>query len=135
MSTPHETELTSKVSNCIETLKALLTDPAQLAQLDERQRVALMSVAGQLSRPNKEEKKERRKAFVKVKKGEIVKLNKAARATTGIREARVNPVFVAPLQIASSTSQSQRPRLSSPRNCYVCKKEYLDLHHFYDAMC
>lgn len=26
-------------------------------------------------------------------------------------------------------------RLGSPRNCYICKAEFTDLHHFYDALC
>ena len=29
----------------------------------------------------------------------------------------------------------ERPDLSSPRNCYVCKTMFTKLHHFYDAMC
>lgn len=135
MSKTNESEITFQVSSAIETLNSLLRDPAQLAKLDEQQRITLMSVAGQLSRPSKEEKKERRKAFVKEKKQAVVKLDKAARATTGIREARVNPVFSAPLQIAGTATTTERPRLSSPRNCYVCKKEFVDLHHFYDTMC
>ena len=26
-------------------------------------------------------------------------------------------------------------RLNKPRSCYVCKKRYTDLHHFYDQLC
>jgi hypothetical protein len=131
--TSNEHEISAKVSATIETLKSLLSDPSTLAQLHEDQRIALIAAAGQLSRPTKEEKKERRKAFVKVKKQEINRKDKLARATTGIREARVNSVFKAPLQITEQ--QTERPRLSSPRNCYVCKAEFVDLHHFYDTMC
>lgn len=134
--TSNENEFLAKVSDTIETLKSLLSEPARLAELGEEQRIALIAAAGQLSRPTREEKKERRKAFIKVKKQEIVKKDKLARATTGIREARVHSVFVAPLQITGAASaDTARPRLSSARNCYVCKTEFVDLHHFYDTMC
>ena len=32
-------------------------------------------------------------------------------------------------------SKNNDNRLNSPRNCYVCKAEFVELHHFYDAMC
>src|SRR5699024_9384814 len=39
-----------------------------------------------------------------------------------------------PLQIGAGANHKGE-KLNSPRNCYVCKKEYTDLHFFYDAMC
>ena len=63
--------------------------------------------------------------------------DRKARATTGIRTARLDAVFKAPLQLSSAESgqESEEARLNSARNCYICKKEYTKLHFFYDAMC
>jgi NAD(P)-dependent dehydrogenase (short-subunit alcohol dehydrogenase family) len=60
-----------------------------------------------------------------------------ARSSTGIREARKDAVFQAPLQITSPKEQArfEEKELTSPRNCYVCKAEYTKLHFFYDSMC
>ena len=61
------------------------------------------------------------------------------RAATGIRKARETEVFTAPQQISFKESKfcgkNDTPQLASPRNCYVCKAEFIQLHHFYDTMC
>ena len=49
------------VKQCIHTLESLLSDTNQLFEMPEEQRVALMRVAGLLSRPTKEEQDKRRK--------------------------------------------------------------------------
>jgi len=36
---------------------------------------------------------------------------------------------------APDSSQQEAQFLSSPRNCYVCKAEFTQLHFFYDTMC
>ena len=61
---------------------------------------------------------------------------KHARKETGIRSARENTVFVAPKMLGDSDISVQKVgELENPRNCYVCKKMFKKLHHFYDAMC
>ena len=37
--------------------------------------------------------------------------------------------------IDPSGSEQKGERLHSPRNCYVCKEEFIDLHFFYDTLC
>src|SRR5262249_32062895 len=65
------------------------------------------------------------------------KLNSAdrqLRATTSLRKSRKSSVFIPPPKVL--LPQTEAPRLlQRPQNCYVCKKEYLELHFFYDAMC
>ncbi len=36
---------------------------------------------------------------------------------------------------ASAEGSSSSARLLEPRNCYVCKRDYFELHSFYDSMC
>jgi NAD(P)-dependent dehydrogenase (short-subunit alcohol dehydrogenase family) len=131
----------SAVTLTIETLEAILHDSAKLAQLTREQRVALMKVAGQLSRPDAQEKKERTKKAAGLKREARARREREARSQTGIREARKNAVFIAPLQQAlppppvSAEGGAESPDLESPRNCYVCKAEFTKLHFFYDTMC
>src|SRR5690606_26453521 len=122
------------IDRCIETLQGLLGDTDQLFELPEEKRVALMTAAGLLSRPSREEFERRKKDAKKAAKRKQIERDKHARKETGIRTAREAPVFVAPKLIEAATVEKDL-ELQSPRNCYVCKKEYTKLHHFYDTMC
>jgi NAD(P)-dependent dehydrogenase (short-subunit alcohol dehydrogenase family) len=133
-----QTVSTDELQSCINVMERLLENSALMAELPHEQRVALMAVAGRLSRPAKEEIRVRNKEIKRARRTKIVAEDRQARATTGIREARLNPVFVAPLQLTGETEEqarAQERKLNSARNCYVCKAEFTTLHHFYDSMC
>ena len=129
-----QAENTSEIDQCIQTLSSLLNDTNQLYDLPEEKRVALMKLAGQLSRPDKEEQDKRRKNYKKAEERKNRERDKHARKNTGIRSARESEIFIAPKFIEGPKEEANK-KLQTPRNCYVCKAEYVDLHHFYDAMC
>jgi len=126
-----------EINSCISVLEYLLQNGDQIIQLSEEQRLKLMKAAGQITRPDKAEIYKRNKS-VKVarRQGEIAD-NRKARAATSIRSARTTSVFEAPTQIALPASDATREKhfLNSEQNCYVCKKPYTEIHHFYDSMC
>lgn len=136
-----EDELTQKVGqeeidSCISVLEELLQDTNQLFELPEEKRTALMTAAGKLSRPSREEFQRRRKDAKKAARRKKIEADKHARRETGIRSAREATIFIAPKQLEPAKLMEERElELSSPRNCYVCKTEYRKLHHFYDSMC
>ncbi len=122
------------VQKCIQLLEHLSTNSVELSNLHSDAHIALMRAAGRLSRPSKTEMKRRNKELDRELRRKESKKNRIARAETGIRKARLNKVFVAPDEVkylpgdfATSTTR--------PQNCYVCKEEYTQLHHFYDSMC
>jgi len=131
----------SDLDRCIEVLQSLVENSSPLAELSEEKRVALLTAAGLVSRPSKEELLKRKNHRKKTKRLSLVNSERLARAQTGIREARKAPVFVAPkLSAVAEEGQTRRQdkpanELNSPRNCYVCKAEYTRLHFFYDSMC
>jgi len=129
-----DTKQSETIQQCIDTLKQLLNDTDQLFDLPEEQRVELMMAAGKLSRPSKSEADRRRKDAKKAAKRKQQERDKHARKETGIRSAREDAVFVAP-KFLELPKQTEKKILESARNCYVCRKEYKVLHHFYDAMC
>ena len=134
-----------QIANAIATLNAINTNSSFMAELSEEQRVALMKAAGQLSRPSKDEINKRNKDIDRAKRGKVAKADRRARAQTGIREARVNSVFVAPKRLQLTNDNDPRAEFEAafsedretqkPRNCYVCKTEFTKLHFFYDSMC
>jgi NAD(P)-dependent dehydrogenase (short-subunit alcohol dehydrogenase family) len=124
-----------EIQRCIQTMENLVENIGQIADLSEEQRVALFKSAGRLSRPNREEIRMRNKNVARTRRRSEVLHERNARASTGIREARQSSVFVAPLQITSEAASASKQFLKSPRNCYVCKAEFMELHFFYDSMC
>jgi len=126
----------TEIDNCISILTSLVNNYDDFAILTEAKQIELMKVAGQLSRPDCVERKERNRAIRKMKRQKIVAVERKARAATGIRKARETSIFTAPMQITDNRESLKEPSfLNSPRNCYVCKTEFTRLHSYYDTMC
>lgn len=123
-----------EIKHCIEVLENLSLNPRELFYLPAEMRIALLKAAGKLSHPDPEELKNRKKEVKKLKQKINFEKEKKARSLTGIRKARENSVFSAPLQL-SEIKNHEYMKLESPRNCYICKTEYTELHFFYDALC
>ncbi len=126
-----------EIKKCILLLQELLKDSEQLAKLSHDERVALLTAAGQLSRPHKNDVRKLKNEIRRLERQKIVKHERGVRATTGIRSARETTVFAVPAQITCqhNTSRFRDVDLISARNCYICKKKFTRLHFFYDAMC
>jgi len=125
-----------EIDKCIDILSHLLENSDSFAALPKEKQIELMKVSGQLSRPDRHKLIKRNKAIRKKHRQEIVISERHARAQTGIRRARETEVFSAPLQLSDNSGSSKDQMvLHSPRNCYVCKAEFTQLHFFYDSMC
>lgn len=133
----HKSGITSEeINRCIAILAQLNTDTNQIFDIPKEQRTALIKEAGMFSRPNREEFSRRKKDGKLVAKRKQEKKDRTARKETGIRSAREASVFVAPKLLTSNElSNKEQHKLETPQNCYVCKKEYIEMHHFYDTMC
>jgi len=132
-------ETLAAVLECIPILEKIANRSELLALLPEPERIALMTAAGIISRPNRKEIKKRNKDRKRLNRMAITEKERRLRAATGIRKARQAPVFIAPRQISYADRKTERKNtdheLETPRNCYVCKAEFTQLHQFYDAMC
>lgn len=126
-----------EIEQCISILKTLARDADRLANLPEKQRIALLKVTGQISRPDRGEIKKRNKAANKRHSLALLEKDRRARNTTGIRMARLDPTFTAPKEIEfnSSAFEPEDQEINSPRNCYICKEAFTKLHFFYDTLC
>ncbi|MGZ3790209.1 MAG: SDR family NAD(P)-dependent oxidoreductase [Bacteriovorax sp.] len=129
--------LIEDIHECLSVLEHIVENSELLTELTEEKRVALLTAAGRISRPDKKEIKKRQKDVKFFRQKQLIEQNRLKRAQTGIRSARENAVFVAPdqLKIESDKAYESAPELDSPRNCYVCKAEFTKLHFFYDTMC
>ena len=125
-----------EINVCMEVLERLVSDTNQIFEIPKEKRTALIKLAGQFSRPSREEFARRKKDAKKNEKRKKAARDKHARKVTGIRSAREAHIFVAPKLLPAAALESKDlPELASPRNCYVCKTLFTKLHHFYDTMC
>ncbi|MFA5060042.1 MAG: SDR family oxidoreductase [Candidatus Omnitrophota bacterium] len=125
-----------EMDDCIALLNAFIEDSEQLFLISKEQRIALVTAAGKLSRPDKLEIIKRQRDRKRIQKQKIINYEKKVRAATGIRSAREAAVFSAPALIAHEDSLKQeRPELLTPRDCYICKAPFTRVHFFYDSMC
>ena len=126
-----------EIKVCVALLEDLVQNSVELAHLSPEMRIALITAAGQLSRPQRDEIRKRKRDSQRVKKQRVVHYERRLRASTGIRSAREAAVFAAPLPATGEESEARFKEfeLVSPRDCYVCKKAFTRVHFFYDAMC
>ncbi len=126
----------SEIDKCISVLEYLINNTNEIFEISKEKRTALLKASGKLSRPNREEFSRRKKDAKKAQKRKQAARDKNARKVTGIRSARESVVFVAPkLLPEAELKEKDLQELESPRNCYVCKTLFTQLHHFYDTMC
>jgi NAD(P)-dependent dehydrogenase (short-subunit alcohol dehydrogenase family) len=127
----------AEIQVCIDVLSGLTANSEQLAHLSMEQRVALMTAAGKVSRPDKQEIEKRSRDRRELKRHRIDAHERRVRAATGIRSAREAAVFTAPQQIEGPAAEKapQDLTLINPRSCYVCKQGFMQVHFFYDSMC
>jgi NAD(P)-dependent dehydrogenase (short-subunit alcohol dehydrogenase family) len=120
-------------------LEALVEDPARLAALTTDERRRLITAAGRLSRPERNEWRARARAGRRKEREDVRAADEAVLAKTGIRVARTKLVYPTPLppggELPPVDEPGEAPRVREARKCYVCKTPFFELHHFYDQMC
>ena len=127
---------TKDIDRCIRILTHMVNNGDAFVALPREKQLELVKIAGLLSRPDGHQLKRRNKALRKIKREPTVSAERMTRAATGIRLAREEAVFSAPLKLSEHIESAKTQLvLQSPRNCYVCKAEFTQLHFFYDTMC
>jgi NAD(P)-dependent dehydrogenase (short-subunit alcohol dehydrogenase family) len=133
-----------------ELLEAVVEDRGLLAHIDTPLRKRLLTAAGKMARPAKEDR--RRLARTHRRREKVLKRDeeRALLNQTQIRKLRENPIFLTPKRVLEhgggvaqipgptcETVEASTPigTVDNPRTCYVCRKKYSDIHFFYDQMC
>ncbi len=120
------------LETCIAVLEAIAGDRGLLGDLPEATRVALLSAAGRVARPDVASRRRLARAYRRRDETALRRLDDELLAQTGMRSARRESVFVPPPRVQVPEILG---RLERPRSCYVCKADYHELHVFYDSLC
>src|SRR6267154_264746 len=143
-SLPQEAEsdsLAARFRAAADLLEKLVSDRSLLADIPEADRNRLLNAAGRVSRPDALGRRQLLKVVKRKKREEKVQRAESVLAATGIRKLRREPVFITspniypPKSAELLTSGEPLPETEDPRKCYVCKKEFSTVHHFYDRLC
>ena len=137
--------LKARLQQAVETLEAVAADRRLLAGMTPEERTRLVIAAGNVYNPDPATRRRMAKAVVRLREAEKIKQDEAARAQTGIRELRRKPVFTTPNYLPPPATPEGEPvgpaepaepaRLLEDRCCYTCKKDFREVHHFYDQLC
>jgi NAD(P)-dependent dehydrogenase (short-subunit alcohol dehydrogenase family) len=125
-----------------ELLEAIAADRAILAHASDEERLRLLRAAGQVSRPDAVDRRRLVQATRRERRAAKIRKAEQALDSTGIRKLRAEPVFQTPRLFAPTDFQQhdvtgeEAPREAhESQNCYVCKRDYDAIHHFYDQLC
>ncbi|HTM19875.1 MAG TPA: SDR family NAD(P)-dependent oxidoreductase, partial [Kofleriaceae bacterium] len=137
-------DLAAQVQEAIELLERIRDDRGLLAEVAEEQRTRLLVAAGQVARPGPVDKRRLVRAGRRRQREARRRADEALLSATGIRRTRAEPVFPTPALAGPrdrhaghrlSEGPAAAPAVQAARVCYVCKAEFQQVHHFYDAMC
>jgi len=133
--------LLDRVRAATELLESIAADRALLGHVPTEDRTRFLQAAGRVSRPDAVERRQLLKFTMRARKAEKVQRAESVLAETGIRKLRRQPVFTSP-NVFPPTDFGQLPSGEQGNaehglvlNCYICKRDYTELHHFYDQLC
>ncbi|MBI3878768.1 MAG: SDR family oxidoreductase [Verrucomicrobia bacterium] len=134
--------IAAQLKAAAELLEKAAANRALLAELSEPERTRLLTAAGNIYCPDLKERRRLVKARVKQRKAEKLERDQSKLNETGIRKLRREKVFMTPNVFPPLEFKQEEVKdnpefreVVEPQNCYICKKDYSAIHHFYDQLC
>ena len=134
--------LAARLKAAAELLESIAGNRALLAGISEEERMSLLRAAGEIYCPDVNARRRLVKATVRRRKAEKLQRDESKLNRTGIRKLRAQKVFTTPNILPPKDFQQKEiendpdfREVVEPQNCYICKKDYSQIHHFYDQLC
>src|SRR6267378_4186761 len=131
----------NRIRAASELLEEIHADRTLLAQISEADRNRLLNAAGRVSRPDALDRRRLLKVMKRKRRDDKIQRAETLLASTGIRKLRrervliTSPNVFAPLEEEIRSREQPLPDTEHSRKCYVCKRQYSTVHHFYDRLC
>jgi NAD(P)-dependent dehydrogenase (short-subunit alcohol dehydrogenase family) len=130
------------VSSVLAYLEAVARDRTLLADLSREDRAQLIRLAGEIYCADPTKRRLLLRVSQRKYRAQRVEKEQSLLNETGIRKLRARPVFTTPniappREIEPEAGFNAEPgkRLGEAQCCYVCKRDYVEIHHFYDQLC
>jgi len=134
-----EPTLAELARQAAELLERLEDNRRLLIDLPVEDRERLLRAVAQLHNPDPLARRQKQKAAERARSEEQMRRADALLHQTGIRALRRKPVFttpnVFPPENGSFTSAGDYEESIETQHCYICKRHYTTIHHFYDQLC
>ncbi|MEP6778679.1 MAG: SDR family NAD(P)-dependent oxidoreductase, partial [Gemmatimonadaceae bacterium] len=134
--------LVERINDAARLLETIADNRALLAAVPEETRNRFLLLAGQVSRPDAILRRQLLKETKRRLKATKVERIERSFEKTGIRKLRKEVVFTSPnvfppenFEQHDVDDDAEFREAVQRMNCYVCKKDYTELHHFYDQLC
>lgn len=154
----NDTTLAEDLRSAIGILEKLAANRVLMLQLTPEEQSRLIKAAGDVYCPEVEQRRRLVKARIRRSKAERTERDQSRLNETGIRKGRTEKVFRTPDYFPSiplldpdaegtpgpqeegtdqgpESATTGRPEVVEPQNCYICKKDFTVIHHFYDQLC
>ena len=131
-------ELRDRLQDLTEMLEEVARNRGLLAELTPGERTRLIQAAGNVFNPDVAQRRHLVKATEKQRKQARTRRADRVLHETGIRSLRRQTVFTTPNVFAPTLAEAglaDQADAVGEKHCYVCKEQYVDLHHFYDQLC
>jgi NAD(P)-dependent dehydrogenase (short-subunit alcohol dehydrogenase family) len=156
--------LVDRLREAVELLEAIAADRSVLEGVPDEERKRLLQAVAAVYHPDRVERRRMSKITARERRAARVRRDQQVRAETGIQTLRRKPVFhtpnvfppafvpmvhqrmspedadaapadAGPPDPAPDLSALPRPRTTELQHCYICKRKYTEIHHFYDQLC
>ena len=142
-------DLPARAAAALRFFEDVLADRGLLVHIEFELRQRLLEVAGRVARPDPWQKREFLREAARQRKAQKRAEDDRKLSSTGIRKLRREAVFLTPpmlpapvapggdldAELAAPLAPAAPHVVRDTRNCYICKDEFTELHHFYDSMC
>ncbi len=141
-------DLLEQVRQTVELLERLDDNRRLLAELPVDDRERLHRAVAQLYNPDPAARRLKQKAAERARTEAQLQRAEAVLHQTGIRTLRRKPVFTTPNVfppnqfqpndvhlLEAANDQPSYEESIEPQHCYICKRKYTAIHHFYDQLC
>jgi NAD(P)-dependent dehydrogenase (short-subunit alcohol dehydrogenase family) len=125
------------VRACVRVLRAVEADRSHLTRLTQQQRRELLTLAGLVAKPERQDLVKMAKAFRRAGREAAKEHDRKVLATAGLRVQRRAAEY-APLWLEAPKPEDladDRPTFRQDRACYVCKQPFAKVHRYYDSLC
>ncbi len=134
--------LAERLRAAMELLEQVAANRPLLGELSEEERRRLLRAAGEIYSPDLFQRRQLVKATHRKSKAAKVAREEHVLSATGIRTLRKQTVFTTPnvfppehFEQRDVEGDADFRETVEPQNCYVCKRNYTAIHHFYDQLC
>ena len=135
-------KLIDRLRDAAELLESVAADRGVLAEASAEDRRRFLDAVGMVFHPDAKTRRQLVKATTRLRKAARIEKDESMLRRTGIRSLRRQTVFTTPnvyppdgFEPQDRDAEPEAREAIEPVHCYICKRHFSAIHHFYDSLC